>query len=311
MRHKRCYKVLDAQWDFPLVYSILGQQYYDGFVPGLILVGITWGGESPNPDVLRLRDFTPTDASGDGTSGGAERFLSFIERELIPFVDRHYRTSAELTLIGSSLGGLFTLYTLFKRPDLFSNFIATSPATPWDNEALFAFEDGFAERSARHPSRLFLAVAELEDLYQPVRRLAERLGARAYPGLTWSSHVVAGAGHSGVKAEGNSRGLQFAFERPDLALTEAQLTSYAGTYRSTDGRADVRVSDRDGKLWAELPAEGQSWSFNAQDRTNFYHRGSFLKVRFDLDPSGAAKGFVVQTYDGTSEFLKVRPERPD
>src|SRR5690606_39585416 len=40
--------LLDAQWDFPLVSSIYGQQYYDGFVPELIIVGITWGGDNPD-----------------------------------------------------------------------------------------------------------------------------------------------------------------------------------------------------------------------------------------------------------------------
>jgi predicted alpha/beta superfamily hydrolase len=38
--------LMDSQWDFPLVKSIYGQQYYDGFIPELILVGITWGGSN-------------------------------------------------------------------------------------------------------------------------------------------------------------------------------------------------------------------------------------------------------------------------
>jgi predicted alpha/beta superfamily hydrolase len=63
--------LLDAQWDFPLLYAIYGEQYYDGFVPGLILVGLEWGGEKPDPNVLRRRDFTPSDESGNGDSGGA------------------------------------------------------------------------------------------------------------------------------------------------------------------------------------------------------------------------------------------------
>src|SRR3712207_4036075 len=40
--------LLDSQWDFPLVSGIYGGQYYDGFMPEVIIVGITWGGENPN-----------------------------------------------------------------------------------------------------------------------------------------------------------------------------------------------------------------------------------------------------------------------
>jgi predicted alpha/beta superfamily hydrolase len=297
--------LLDAQWDFPLVHAVYGQQYYDGFVPELIIVGLTWGGANPDPDVLRRRDFTPTDDSGDGESGGAAKFLSFFAAELIPFVDRNYRTSDNRTLMGSSLGGLFTLYALFNRPDLFGNYIAASPATPWDNDALYASTEGFAERSARSPGRLYIAVGELEDLLPPVTKLAETLRQRAYPGLTWTSQVVSGAGHSGVKAEGDTRGLQYAFERPDLALTDQELEHFAGTYRSADGRVEVFTFVQDGKLWARVPSEGRSWEFNAQDRTNFYHAGEFLKVRFVLGESGEPTGFVLRTYGGTSEYQKT------
>lgn len=70
--------LLDAQWDFPLVSSIYGEQYYDAFVPGLIINGVTWGGKNPNPDQLRRRDCTPSDVNQDGSSGGADKFLAFI-----------------------------------------------------------------------------------------------------------------------------------------------------------------------------------------------------------------------------------------
>ncbi len=44
--------LMDSQWDFPLVTALYGQQYFDGFIPEVIIVGITWGGDHPNPDSL-------------------------------------------------------------------------------------------------------------------------------------------------------------------------------------------------------------------------------------------------------------------
>jgi len=297
--------LLDAQWDFPLMCALSGQQYYDGFVPGLIIVGVTWGGENPDPDALRLRDFTPTDPSGNGASGGAAKFLSFFEQELIPFVDQHYRTTGDRTLIGSSLGGLFTLYALFNRPDLFNGYIATSPATPWDSETIYRFEEGFPQRSASSPSRLFIAVGELEDLYQPVMKLVSTLRLRDFPGLTWTSHVVKGAGHSGVKADGDTRGLQFVFQRADLALAADELRPYLGTYQSTSGPTAIQVGIEDGKLRAQLADGSQSWILSAQDQTHFYYEGSFLNVSMILGEGGLATGFTAETYGKTEAFRKV------
>lgn len=295
--------VLDAQWDFPLVYALYGQQYYDGFVPALIIVGVTWGGERPDPDALRLRDFTPTEGGGEGDSGGAAKFLAFFEKELIPYVEREFRASPHRTLAGSSLGGLFTLYALFNRPDLFDNYIASSPATPWDNGSLYAATDGFAERSAASPSRLFVAVSELESLYEPVMDLVGRLGRNAWPGLAWASHVVAGAGHSGVKAEGDARGLQYVFARPELALPERELAPLAGTYQSLDGQGRLRFVVRDGRLWAGLEDEPVH-ALEAQDSTHFYRKGEFAKVRFLVDQDGSVTGCVLDTYAHTAEFRK-------
>ncbi len=83
--------VLDGQWDFLLVSSLVPGQLEDGFLPPLIVVGITWGGQNPNYDVLRQRDFTPTKGRLPQT-GNAPNFLSFIKTQLVPFIDANYRT---------------------------------------------------------------------------------------------------------------------------------------------------------------------------------------------------------------------------
>ncbi len=310
-RSEREYPVvylLDAQWDFPLVYSIYGEQYYDGFVPGLILVGISWGGVNPDPDRLRRRDFTPTDEAGDGSSGGASAFLSFFEQELFPFIEQEFRATQDRTLVGSSLGGLFCLYALLQRPDLFDRYVATSPATPWDEGVIYNYADGFAARNAEHPARLFLAVGELEDLFTPVQKFVEWLGEQNFKGLGWNHLVVAGAGHSGVKAEGNSRGLQYAFRRPDLKFSAAELKPFVGDFRSVDGDVEVQVRFRAGRLWALLPASGQDLEFKAEDRSHFYRDGEFIKVSFDWDGHNLASGFTVEKYEGTQRFQRVGGE---
>ena len=104
--------LLDAQWDFALLNAIYGQQYFDGFIPEIVTVGITWGGKNPNADNLRARDFTPTSIKGPIPTGNAANFLKFIKEELISFIEKNYRVTNDRTIMGSSLGGLFTLYAI-------------------------------------------------------------------------------------------------------------------------------------------------------------------------------------------------------
>jgi len=106
-------------------------------IPETIIVGIS--------NVDRKRDFTfPTNNKKDKedfpTTGKSEYFINFIEKELQPFIDKKYKTDSIKTLIGQSLGGLLATEILFKKPQLFDNYIIVSPSLWWDNESLLAFE---------------------------------------------------------------------------------------------------------------------------------------------------------------------------
>lgn len=100
-------------------------------IPPMIIVGIL--------NTNRTRDYTPTHVPTDPSgfdlsqSGGGDAFLDFIEKELIPYIDKNYRTTPYRTFVGHSLGGLLTGYTLAKRPHLFKNFLSLDPTSDWDN----------------------------------------------------------------------------------------------------------------------------------------------------------------------------------
>jgi len=107
----------------------------------MIVVGIE------NTD--RQRDLTPPltgappQSMPSGKVGGAPKFLSFIADELIPYLDRTYRTRPTRILIGHSYGGLFAVYALFNRPEVFKAYIAVSPSLSWDDQALTKQADKF------------------------------------------------------------------------------------------------------------------------------------------------------------------------
>ncbi|WP_369581870.1 alpha/beta hydrolase [Kingella oralis] len=91
----------------------------------------------------RAYDYTPPNADGEPIpdplttgrqNGGAPELLQFIETQLRPRIAQLAPTdSGQQTLWGHSYGGLFVLYTLFERPELFSHYIAADPSLWWHN----------------------------------------------------------------------------------------------------------------------------------------------------------------------------------
>jgi predicted alpha/beta superfamily hydrolase len=287
---------LDGQWDFPLVQAIYGQQYYDGFLPAAIIVGITWGGENPDYDARRSFDLTPTGIGQPTKYGNAAGFLSFIQKEAIPFVESRFRTKAgERTLTGSSFGGLFTLYTLFHEPALFDRYVLTSPAWTWDNAVLLKQAESFSKTKLPRPVKVFMAIGEYEDV-TGFDKLAATITGYRMAGLELETKVVAGAGHAGGKAEGYTRGLQYVYDRPCVALAARDLQRLAGEY-AMDGGGTVRVAVEGERIVAYAPG-GQRLRPCAVSPLEFRTVGSYDRVRFIEGPDHSITGFTLEHYSG-------------
>ena len=118
-------------------------------VPKSIVVGIT------NTD--RKRDLSyPTNNKDEKKrypmAGGSAKFISFIEKELQPYIEKKYKTNKDKTIIGESLGGLLATEILFKKPTLFNRYIIISPSLWWDNGSLLDMNpelvsEGFAQKT--------------------------------------------------------------------------------------------------------------------------------------------------------------------
>jgi predicted alpha/beta superfamily hydrolase len=211
--------VLDGQWDFTLVHSLMGGLRFDRRVPELVVVGLSYGGERPAYDTLRADDYAPTRCHptyADGPrGGGGPRFLSLLAETILPLIESRYRVDpARRLLSGSSLGGLFALYALFERPELFESVIAISPSASWDERWLFARERAFRAAHGALHKRLWLGVGEHEwpHFTASCRDFFMQMEASEYEGLALKTCVIAGERHSSVKPEAYNRGLRFVFE---------------------------------------------------------------------------------------------------
>jgi hypothetical protein len=134
----------------------------NGRMPDMIVVAIT------NTD--RTRDLTPTNAvmnreeGGEPikfpTAGGADKFLKFIETELIPKVEATYRTQPYRVFAGHSFGGLFALHAFLSRPEAFNAYIAVSPSMHWDNQLMVRRGEAFFKDRKELNKTLFVTLAD-------------------------------------------------------------------------------------------------------------------------------------------------------
>jgi uncharacterized protein len=164
---------------------------------------------------LRVQDFSPTPIpqSLGGGGGGAALFLDFLEHELIPFIDRTYRTnSADRGLLGHSLGGTFALYALEQRPALFQRIVAASPALFPDDPLM----NNAARRalSAMHaPVRLDLSVGSDDELgfAKTTTAFAKMLDELKPKGLDYRFTVYPGENHNSVRLVSFPAGLYWVY----------------------------------------------------------------------------------------------------
>ena len=192
-----------------------------GIVPPMIVVGV------PNINRgTRERDFAIPDqwigSASAGSESGAARFLSFLEKELIPKIEADFRTARPRMLAGWSAGGLFVLYSQIASPALFDGRFAHS-AHIWGNDdpTVTRIEEGL---KATAPTSGFLHITlgseEANEMKDPFKRVVQMLEtnfpikpeskaspapesntssptkSNSSPGFRWRTDISVGGGHN-------------------------------------------------------------------------------------------------------------------
>jgi hypothetical protein len=206
-----------------------------GVVP-TIIVGIGYSTEDPFASA-RHYDFTlpvsvtELPASPDGRAwpeqGGAEDFLTFIQEELKPEIERRYTIDrGRQTLFGHSLGGLFVLHVLFTKPEAFQTYVAGSPSIHWNKRIMLKEERQFTVRLEEEPVnvRILLGMGELEKfhksrIYENAKELSNRLATLVNQGVCVEFKEFEDEGHVSLLPALISRALRFA-SRPSLISSE-------------------------------------------------------------------------------------------
>lgn len=169
--------------DFPHITNTIDSLIRQGQIAPVIVVGIE--------NTERRRDLTgPTNVAGDReiapVVGGSATFRSFIATELIPEVDRRYRTSGEKAIVGESLAGLFVVETFFLQPTLFNRYIAMDPSLQWNDHELVRLAAERLPAMKGTQRSLWMTASGTDLIYPQTDALAKILSSRAPNDLRWT-----------------------------------------------------------------------------------------------------------------------------
>ncbi len=215
--------LLDANFYFDMVAPIVTKYAEVGMLPPLILVGIGYR-DFTEMDSLRDRDFTypkTKAASGFTISGGGEKFLAFLERQVMPEVESRFRAdTTKRVLAGHSLGGYFTAYALLRHLSSgrlrFSYYIAASPALDYNHYWLLGqMKQLPAHSTAGKKTGLYITYGSLEDAedadmpgHIKWAQVAGKVGTFTRPRLKYKTELFSNLRHMDTPIPTFIKGLQ-------------------------------------------------------------------------------------------------------
>ncbi|MCE3076949.1 alpha/beta hydrolase [Chryseobacterium gwangjuense] len=199
----------DKKKSYPIIYLLDGSMNEDfihvtGLIqffnqmysmPETIVVGIA--------NIDRKRDFTfhtdLKDLQKDyPTTGHSDKFISFLEKELKPYIDSQFKTTDNY-LFGQSLGGLLATEILLKKPEMFTNYFIISPSLWWDDESLLKQANQLLTKiqdikkfvyvsvgKGEHP----VMVKDAEDLYDVLKKSGKKNWTVEYKMMETDNHAT-------------------------------------------------------------------------------------------------------------------------
>ena len=134
-------------------------------------------------------------------------------------------------------------------------------------------------------------------------KFVSQVKERNYKELGFATKIIEGIGHSGGKADGYTRGLQFAFAKPSIDVDDSILQQYAGEYQYNPD-TKIKLVVENGSLFVITP-DNLKIRLYAETETDFYQKGEYAFAHFERNQSGKVTGFLLQKNDGDSFIKKI------
>ncbi len=138
--------------------------------------------------------------AGMGGPPLSDAYGAFIVEELKPAIDSRFRTlpgREHTALMGSSMGGLISLYTVCEHPEVFGAAACLSTHWPAVEGVILPYLHDHLPAPGRHRFYFDRGTTSIDVLYSPIQRQVDELMTAAgyIPGRDWLTRVFPGARH--------------------------------------------------------------------------------------------------------------------
>ncbi|HEU5097965.1 MAG TPA: alpha/beta hydrolase-fold protein [Roseiflexaceae bacterium] len=120
-----------GEWQVDETMEALSQEGIEAIVVGV-----------PNAGIHRIDEYSPFKDQRLRKGGRGDWYVAFLANTVKPLIDRDFRTLPEREhtgVLGSSMGGLISLYAFFCRPEVFGFAGAMSPSLWFAQEAILPY----------------------------------------------------------------------------------------------------------------------------------------------------------------------------
>ena len=207
----------DTKKEYPVLYVLFPESNYfraksaawhvegQNGIPEFIVVGIS------NKD--SWNEVFPFKLTRRPTSGGADRFLESIGKEVIPFIESKYRADSLRILAGFSNSAMFACHVIVKEPDLFKSYILSSPMLGWSDNYVLKETIDFFDNIHSLDKTLYVIYGGLDyqNVLKPMPQLESLLKEKSPENLKWKIDLLENEHH--VPYVDVYNGLNFTFEK--------------------------------------------------------------------------------------------------
>jgi hypothetical protein len=212
-----------------------------------LVVGIGYG-QNENK---RGRDLDP--------AGGGPNFLSFMEKEVMPFIDKTYRTNNERAIYGYSLGGMFTTYILFNRSDLFQKIFIGAPGN--NGRGMMPAAREYFKSHNELKGKVFIGVGTFEkETTKNIDSFTTYINSKKLANFELNAVNTPDAGHGAALAAVMQNAIAFGYceKHKRVAVNPSSLKNLPGKYifyEKDTAREEANIFITNGKLFLKWDSD--------------------------------------------------------
>jgi predicted alpha/beta superfamily hydrolase len=305
--------LLDGDANFHTIVTITEFMSSAGLCPPMIVVGIL------HPD--RMTDLTfGTDEETPGIVGRGEKFMLYVEKELMPYIESIYPTASYKIFIGHSVGGLTVVNTLIHHPYLFNAYVSLDGALWWNKQQIVTEAKNILPNTNYKAKALFIALANRmekgvdtlavqKDTTEGTELIRSNLEFTRYVSsnkknqLRFNYKYYEDDNHSSVRLIGAYDALRFIFDYYKLNIYNSELEDPSFKLDSLLVTHYSNVSEQIGYLIKPDESQVNSLAYHMLRQKQFIKAEALFKLNITNYPETA------NCYDGLGDFYLAKGDK--